>query len=339
MSNTLDCPTLLRNFLIYHESIRGHSQKTSDEYFLDLRLFFRYLKLSRSGFRFAKTEPDWDSVSIADIDIAFVKAVTLNEVYDFLSFLSRERSTQPNSRRAVPKGLSAAARARKISAIKGFFKYLTNKSHELDENPVRELEPPKLKKTLPHYLSLDQSVGLLDAVKGPFQSRDYCILTLFLNCGLRVSELASLNLSDVRDETLRVLGKGGKERILYLNAACRSALLDYMAERLIPNDENETALFISRNRQRVAVPTVQLLVKKHLLSAGLDTTVYSTHKLRHTAATLMLQNGVDVRTLQEVLGHEHLNTTQIYTHIDNAELRSAADANPLARVKKRQNKT
>jgi site-specific recombinase XerD len=330
-----DCPVILRNFLVYHESIRGHSQKTSDEYFLDLRLFFRYLKLSRSGYRFTKDEPDWDSVPIADIDIAFVKTITLNDVYDYLNFLSRERSSQPNSRRAVKKGLMATTRARKISAIKGFFKYLETKTHELKDNPVRDLEPPKQKKALPHYLSLQESVELLNAVEGPFQSRDYCILTLFLNCGLRISELAALNLSDVREETLRVLGKGNKERILYLNDACQNALLDYMAERLIPNDENEQALFISRNRRRVAVATVQLLVKKHLLSAGLDTTVYSTHKLRHTAATLMLQNGVDVRTLQEVLGHEHLNTTQIYTHVDSAELRLAARANPLAKLKRK----
>ena len=200
---------------------------------------------------------------------------------------------------------------------------------------MQDLDAPRLKKTLPRYLNLDESVELLSHVDGPNQVRDYCILTLFLNCGLRISELIGLNVTDVRGDQLRVLGKGNKERVLFLNEACRSALDDWMTERSTLTLLDQNALFVTpRNRQRITRATVHKLVKKHLSAAGLDSTKYSSHKLRHTAATLMLQNGVDVRTLQEVLGHDHLNTTQIYTHVDNDDLRTAARANPLAKVRK-----
>ena len=203
---------------------------------------------------------------------------------------------------------------------------------------MQDLDAPRLKKTLPRYLNLDESVELLSHVDGPNQVRDYCILTLFLNCGLRISELIGLNVTDVRGDQLRVLGKGNKERVLFLNEACRSALDDWMTERSTLTLLDQNALFVTpRNRQRITRAAVHKLVKKHLSAAGLDSTKYSSPKLRHTAATLMLQNGVDVRTLQEVLGHDHLNTTQIYTHVDNDDLRTAARANPLAKVRKTAN--
>ena len=334
MQLDLDCPVILRDFLTYHESIRGHSQKTSDEYFLDLRMFFRFVKWSREKPAKNSNEPPWDEIPIADVDVRFVASISISDVYAFMNYLSRERSRQPNSKYAG-KGLSASTRARKISSIKSYFKYLTNKAHILAENPVQDMDSPKTKKSLPHYLSLEDSLKLLESVSGPFQTRDYCMLTLFLNCGLRISELVGLNRADIRDETIRILGKGNKERILYLNAAARAAIDAYIPDRLVAAVPDADALFTSRNRRRISAQTVHKLVKKHLFAAGLDTAVYSTHKLRHTAATLMLSNGVDVRTLQEVLGHEHLNTTQIYTHIDNAELRTAANANPLSKVKRK----
>ena len=206
----------------------------------------------------------------------------------------------------------------------------------MDVNPVKDLDMPKLKKTLPKYLTLDESMQLLDSVDGQNRERDYCILTFFLNCGLRISELCGLNLQDIQDDAMRVLGKGNKVRIVYLNEACKTALQSYLAVRrpIVGRDKN--ALFLSSRNERVSRSTVHALVKKHLGAAGLDTTQYSTHKLRHTAATLMLQNGVDVRAVQEVLGHEHLNTTEIYTHIDNEALRVAARANPLSRVKQKE---
>lgn len=321
-----EAPQVLRDFLIYHETIRGHSKATVDEYYLDLRNFLRYLKLSR-GLVPRKTE--LEEISISDVDIEFIRKVTLAEVYDYLSFLSRDKIRQPNS--SEPQfGISQTSRARKIAAIRSFFKYLTVKAKLLDENPVQDLDSPKIPKTLPRYLTLDESRRLLLAVDGKNKERDFCILCLFLNCGLRISELVGLNVSDYRGETLRVLGKGNKERTVYLNDACRMALDQYLEVRKELAPTRVAALFLSNRRSRMSVDAVQVMVKKNLTKAGLDASLYSTHKLRHTAATLMLQNGVDVRTLQEVLGHENLNTTQIYTHIDNAELRTAAAANPLA---------
>ncbi|MDR0326370.1 MAG: tyrosine-type recombinase/integrase [Oscillospiraceae bacterium] len=319
-------PAVLRDYLSYHETIAGHSDKTVDEYFLDLRLFFRFMVKNRH-----KISVPLEDISITEVDAAFLQSVTLNEVYDFLRYLSRERPKQQNSSH-TDYGLTAAARARKVVAIRSFFKYL-KKFHIIDENPVSELESPKQIKKLPRYLSLQESLALLQAVEGRHAERDYAILTLFLNCGLRRSELAGLNATDANEEKIRIFGKGGKERELYLNDACRDALNAWLEVRSKETDEK--ALFISGQGKRMHPNTIHALVKKHLLSAGLDPNRYSTHKLRHTAATLMLSNGVDVRTLQEVLGHEHLNTTQIYTHIDNTELRLAAKANPLSKVKKR----
>ena len=220
-----------------------------------------------------------------------------------------------------------------MATIRSFYKYLTNKAKLLTENPMQDLDSPRLKTSLPRYLDLEESVELLESVDGANSVRDYCILTLFLNCGLRISELCALNTTDIQDDALRVLGKGNKVRIVYLNDACKEALNGYLAVRrpIVGRDQN--ALFLSSRNERVSRSTVHALVKKHLSEAGLDSMQYSAHKLRHTAATLMLQNGVDVKAVQEVLGHEHLNTTEIYTHIDNEALRVAAKANPLSRVK------
>ena len=327
-----DAPPILRDFLVYHETIQGHSRRTVDEYFLDLRNFFRFLKLDKG--RVARNTP-LDQISIDDVDLELVSSVTLSDVYSYMNYLSRDRIVHPNSPDAHS-GLSAPARARKVAAIRSFYKYLTNKAKLISENPMQDLDSPHLKKSLPRYLDLEESVSLLDHVDGANQARDYCILTLFLNCGLRISELVGLNVTDVRGNQLRVLGKGNKERMLFLNEACQSALEDWLTERSMLTLVDQNALFVTlQNRRRISRAAVHKLVKKHLAAAGLDSTQYSAHKLRHTAATLMLQNGVDVRTLQEVRGHDHLNTTQIYTHVDNDDLRIAARANPLGKVKKR----
>ena len=324
-----DAPQILCDFLSYHETIKAHSQKTVDEYFLDLRNFFRYMKQSRD--RSLRDTP-WDEISILDVDIDFIRAITLTDIYGYLTYLSRDRAQQQNSVR-TEYGLSAATRARKIATLRSFFNYLTNKAHLLEDNPVKELDSPKLRKNLPKYLTLDESLELLASVDGPHKERDYCILTIFLNCGLRISELIGLNLTDIQGDALRVLGKGNKVRIVYLNDACKTALERYLAVRRPVSGRDQNALFLSSRNQRISRSNVHALVKKHLSQAGLDSARYSSHKLRHTAATLMLQNGVDVKAVQEVLGHEHLNTTEIYPHIDNEALRVAARANPLGRVK------
>jgi len=324
-----DSPRILIDFLSYHETIKAHSQKTVDEYYLDLRNFFRYIKQTRDP---ALRDLSLDEIDIRDVDISLIRQLTLTDIYGYMSYLSRDRAVHQNSRHSQ-RGLSAASRARKIATLRSFFNYLTNKVHLLTENPMKDMDSPKLQKSLPRYLTLTESVELLESVDGGNKERDYCILTLFLNCGLRISELIGINLPDIQDDALRVLGKGNKVRVVYLNEACKEALTRYLAVRRPISGRDAEALFLSSRDQRISRSSVHALVKKHLAQAGLDSSQYSSHKLRHTAATLMLQNGVDVKAVQEVLGHEHLNTTEIYTHIDNESLRVAAKANPLSKIK------
>ena len=325
-----EAPEILRDFLSYHETIKAHSKRTVDEYFLDLRNFFRYLKQIRDP---QLADKALDEIDIMDVDLDFVASVTLTDIYGYMTYLSRDRIQHQNSPNS-DYGLNAASRARKIATIRSFYNYLTNKMHLLRENPVKDIDSPKLKKTLPKYLTLDESLQLLNSVDGKNQERDYCILTLFLNCGLRISELVGLNLNDIQDDALRVLGKGNKVRIIYLNDACQDAIKRWLAVRRPITGRDANALFLSSQNERISRSTAHAMVKKRLGEAGIDASQYSSHKLRHTAATLMLQNGVDVRAVQEVLGHDHLNTTEIYTHIDNESLRVAAKANPLSCVKK-----
>ena len=328
MKRYSDCPQVLREFLIYHENIMGQSQLTISEYYLDLRMFLRFIKLMRADMPITT---DLDSIDIRDIDISFIREIDTPDLFDFLTYLANDRAVNPES--AAPDyGISAAARARKLSSIKSFYKYLTVRTKQLEENPVAELEYPKLRKSLPKYLTLDQSAALLQAVSGQNEKRDYAILMLFLNCGIRRSELVGLNLTDVYEDRIRVVGKGNKERFVYFGSACRKAIDAYLEERKQIELSDNRALFGSRDKNRISVTAVHRLVKKALLQAGLDSTQFSAHKLRHTAATMMLSGGVDVKTVQEVLGHENLNTTQIYTHIESTELKIAAEANPLSKL-------
>ncbi len=330
MDYRYDAPEILKGFLVYHETIKGHSRKTVDEYFLDLRNFFRYLKIIKGK---APRSVALEDVSIADVDIELVKSVTLSDVYDYLSYLSRDRARHHNSPE-TRYGLTASSRARKIATIRSYYKYLTVKTHQLSENPVADLDSPKVKKSLPRYLSLDESKKLLNSVDGANRERDYCILTIFLNCGLRISEVVGLNLSDISSDHLLIHGKGNKERVVYINDACAESLKDYYAIRKNIAAIDKNAFFLSSRRTRISKSTVHSLVKRHISAAGLDSNKYSAHKLRHTAATLMLHSGVDVRTLQELLGHEHLNTTEIYTHVESEGLREAAAMSPLSDFKK-----
>ena len=329
MDYRIDSPQLLLDFLSYHETIKAHSQRTVDEYYLDMRNFFRYLKQQRDPLLADKR---LDEIDIRDVDINFISRITLTDIYSYLTYLSRDRVQHQNSENSN-KGLNAASRARKLATIRSFFNYICNKRHLLEENPCKDVDTPKQMKSLPRYLTLNESLSLLESVDGANRERDYCILTLFLNCGLRISELIGLDITDIHDDALRVLGKGNKVRVVYLNQACKDALAQYLAVRRPITGKDKNALFLSGQNKRISRSMVHALVKKHLSAAGLDSEKYSSHKLRHTAATLMLQNGVDVKAVQEVLGHEHLNTTEIYTHIDNEALRVAAKANPLSHVK------
>lgn len=312
---------ILKEYLFYQETVRARSSKTVNEYFIDLRTFFRYLKIHRG---LVPSDVEFDKIKIDDVDLNLLKTVSLNDAYEYMNYLVRDRNNK------------VAARARKCSSLKGYFKFLSSNRKYLDKNPLEDLEMPKKPKKLPKYLTLEQSMELLKSVEGDYKERDYAILTLFLNCGLRVSEMAGLNYTDIRtDNTIRVVGKGNKERVIYLNKACVNALNDYMKVRPVDGVKDKKALFISRNHNRMSVKTIQAMVYKYLAKIGLDAQGYSCHKLRHTAATLMYQYGdVDVRVLKEVLGHENLGTTEIYTHLSSPQLKSAADNNPLANVSK-----
>ncbi len=323
-----DCPQVVRDFLVYHETIKGQSPRTISEYHLDLRMFFRFIKLMRLDM---PIHTNLDEIPITDIGLDFIAEIKTSDILDFLSYLASDRVQNANSP-APDYGVSAAARARKLSAIKSLYKYLTVRTKLLTENPAADLDYPKLRKSLPKYLTLEQSAKLLQAVSGQNQARDYAILMLFLNCGIRRSELVGLNMTDVYEDRIRVIGKGNKERFVYFGSACRKAIDQYLLVRQKQVLTDNRALFGSRNGNRVSVHAVHALVKKAFLKAGLDATQFSAHKLRHTAATMMLSGGVDVKTVQEVLGHENLNTTQIYTHIESTELKIAAEANPISKL-------
>ena len=315
-------PPLLQDFANHQLAIKNKSELTVDEYALDLILFFRYLKAQQSG---EALSPSLADIDISDINIEFLRKVTLADAYAFLSYCKSERDND------------AAARARKVSSIRAFFKYLCVQRKLLDENPMQELETPKQKRAQPKYLTLEESLRLLASVEGKYKERDYCILTLFLNCGLRLSELVSINYTDIKDNnTLVVRGKGNKERTVYLNEACVTAIRNYMAVRPVDKvrPKDKTALFLSSRFQRISPKTVQHMVYGYLDKCGLGDRGLSVHKLRHTAATLMYQHGnVDVLVLKEILGHENLGTTEIYTHLVDEQLKKASDANPLSNVK------
>ena len=321
MSYTIfkEAPPVILEFLNYIGNVKGRSDLTVDEYYRDLRTFFRFLIKDRG---LVKDDIPVDDIDISSVDLAMIESVTFSEIILFLNYCKDERNN------------TAATRARKTSSLKDFFNYLTIKVHKLSHNPTEELEAPKKGKRLPKYLTLEESLNLLKAVDGEFKERDYCILIFFLNCGLRLSELVGINLSDINSEyTLKIRGKGNKERMLTLNPACVNALKEYLKVRPTNAITDKNALFISRKRCRMTNKGVYHMVNHYLEKIGLGNQGYSPHKLRHTAATLMFQKGgVDIRTLQAILGHSNLGTTQIYTHIADEQIEKGLNANPLANI-------
>lgn len=316
-----NCPPIIRDFLTYNETIKGKSSRSVEGYYLDLQTFFRYLLMVRG---MIPKDTEFEKIDISAVNIELIKTVTVTDLYSFMVYCKNEKNN------------NNATRARKTSTLRMFFKFLHSQTHQLESNPALLLEAPKVKQGLPKHLTLEDSLELLSSVDGANQKRDYCILVFFLNCGLRLAELCALNLSSIsNDGTLTVIGKGNKERIVYLNNACLTALQEYLAVRPhegLPATE-KNALFISRNHKRISPKTVQYIVKSYLEKSGLGNMGYSTHKLRHTAATLMYQHGdVDIRVLKEILGHANLGTTQIYTHVANKQLADATNQNPLANV-------
>jgi len=319
-----DNPEFLNSFLDYSITILNKSPNSVKEYNYDLAMFLKYMKI-----HFKMTDKtDFEEIKINDFNINTLKKITLEDIHAFVSYLATANRSKP------------ATRARKISTIRIFFKYLAVKAKIIEVNPAQNLETPKQDKRMPKYLSLEESQKLLEISSDENnrnKERDFAIITLFLNCGMRLSELVTINIKDISftDNKLNVIGKGNKERTIYLNKACINAVNDYLKVR--PREgvkfDSKDALFLSERRERISNRTVQYIVEKELKAAGLDTTKYSVHKLRHTAATLMYQYGnVDIRALQELLGHESISTTEIYTHVANSQVRNAVESNPLANM-------
>ena len=313
-------PQSVIEFLNYLSVVKSKSELTVLEYASDLRLFFRFMLVYRG---IVAKDTEFEKIDISFIDLDFIKTVKISDAYAFLSYCRSERKND------------SASIARKVSSLRAFFKYLCVKMKQIPENPMEELESPKLKKALPKYLSLEESIQLLESIDGRDKERDYAIITLFLNCGLRLSELCSLNYSDIKtDGTMTVTGKGNKERTIYLNEMCVNAVKEYMKVRPVDGVKDKHALFLSNRKSRISPNTVQHIVEKFIEKSGLGDRGYSTHKLRHTAATLMYQKGgVDVLLIKDILGHENLATTEIYTHIVDEQLKDAVSSNPLNKLK------
>ncbi len=314
-----DLPIIAEDFLNYMETIKGASSNTVKEYYYDLRTFFKYLKLR---YRLVDDSTPFEEIDIRDIDIPFIKKINLQDLHAYIGFVDKNMDNGNH------------AKSRKVASIKSFYSYLYGIVNVIDKNPADFLEFPKTKNRQPVFLTLEEAKNLLDAVNTNkneyYRKRDYAILTLFLNCGLRLSELVSIDIDKIKSDTLAVVGKGNKERTIYLNDACIYAINDYLKVRPEENNDKK-ALFLSKRKNRISTRAVQHAIDKYLKIAGLDPSVYSAHKLRHTAATLMYQYGnVDIRALQEILGHDNVSTTQIYTHINDERLRTAVKNNPLS---------
>ncbi|WP_373898436.1 tyrosine recombinase XerC [Haloimpatiens sp. FM7315] len=319
----IDMPICVRDFLNYLEVIKGKSPNTIEGYKIDLTMFFRFIKIYKNYGEISNSM-GFSDIPINDIQNPILKDINLSDLYAFMSFTEKQRNN------------SAYARARKVATLKSFFKYLHGKAKIVDENIALELETPKIDKRNPVYLTLSESKKLLKTIDGTYKERDFCIITLFLNCGLRISELCGIDISRIKGDVLTVIGKGNKERTVYLNKACLEAIESYLNVRnlvlgKIPMQDKDT-LFLSKNYTRFSKRGIEMMVKKYIIKANLDSTKYTPHKLRHTAATLMYKyGGVDIRSLQEILGHENVSTTQIYTHVDNEKLREAIKSNPLSK--------
>ena len=318
------CPDYLKEFLIYMETIKGRSSRTVDGYYIELRSFIRFLMIKNN---MVSSDTDYTDIDISVAPFELIENATKLDAMEFLAEFQTKHQNQ------------AKARSRKVSAIRSFYKYLTVSSGKLIENPMLNLETPKLKKTLPKYLTLEQALELLTHINTNFTERDFCIITLFLNCGMRLSELCGINMSDIHDNRLRLLGKGNKERIVYLNNSCLNAINNYLAvlnsgEKIKRSDKEKDALFLNKNGKRIGARRVEQIVEDCLKQAGLDGMGISPHKLRHTAATLLYQDaGVDIRVLKELLGHESLSTTEIYTHVSNKQIEDASKKSPLGNIK------
>lgn len=312
-------PEFLNDYLVHLKLVKMLSERTINEYYIDIRLFLKYIHKININ-----SDAETDIIDISNMDIDEIIKVSVSDVYNFIFYVSDERNNNQRTR------------YRKLSSLRSFFKYLIKIKHIIEKDPTIDIDMPSPKSALPKYLSLEESKHLLETANNSDSLRDYCMITLLLNCGMRLSELISINIADIdfTENRIKILGKGEKERIIYLNNACISSLKNYLELRKdIPEAENEPALFISNRNKRISKRRVQQIVEKTIRNAELDGKGITTHKLRHTAATLMYQYGeADILTLKELLGHSSISTTEIYTHLNNEQVRNAVENNPLASV-------
>lgn len=315
-----DVPIYMIDFMNYLKTIKGLSSSTVNEYYYDCRLFLKYIKIRKNPYKY-------DLENIDDIDIKYfslddLEKINLIDIHSYISYRDNNRDN------------NSTTRARKISSLRTFYKYMVNVTGQIKNNPTSNLETPKIKKRNPVYLTLDESTKLLETIaeeKNIFtRKRDFSIVLTFLTTGIRLSELSSMNINTIKDLQFSVIGKGNKERIVYMTEACKMALDDYINVR--PQITGEEALYLSNRNNRMSNRAIQHMLDKYLLKCGFDVKIYSPHKLRHTAATLMYKEGVDIRTLQKILGHTSVATTQIYTHVEDNDMRKAINFSPLSKI-------
>lgn len=327
----LTTPLILDDYLSYLKSIRALSEKTIREYRYDL-INFIYFQILRKVY-FNDKENLNNDIKNERINInklfnrSFINDINIQDMYSYISYLDNELND------------NSSTRSRKISALRSFYKYLHQEIEIIDNNITEKLRNPKIQKRQPVYLTLSETELLLDTInkeKNEFlKNRDLAIVFTFLTTGMRLSELVSVDLKDIKDDHFSIVGKGNKERTIYLTKNCIDLIDNYiMIRKNYLKEIKVDALFISTRKNRISNRAVQSTVEKYLKRAGFDTRVYSTHKLRHTAATLMYKYGnVDIRALKDVLGHESVSTTQIYTHLDDEDLKNAVNKNPLSNLK------
>jgi site-specific recombinase XerD len=321
--NKNECPDFLNDYIFYLRVVRGRAETTINEYFINIRMFLRYILKEKQN----RSEP-LEAIKIKDFPKELLNEITLRDVYGFFDFLAFERENKP------------AARARKTAALKSLFQFLQKRANLVDHNPVEDVEMPTVKRALPKFLTLEESLRLLSSDSYEEPERDFCMVTLFLNCGMRLNELVSINISDIDFEERKLLlkGKGSKQRIIYINDACIAAIKTYLNSRKNPPEE-PNALFLSRKKRRISRRRVEQIIEKLLNETGLGNRGISPHKLRHTAATLMYQHGnVDTLVIKDVLGHASIATTEIYTHLSDERKQSAAESLPIAKMKRRPKK-
>ena len=299
-------PKYVVGYLNYLRVERNLAPGTIVNYANTIQTFLRWYSFVQSG----KPFDQFQQLEIEWITLEDLSSLSRNDIYEFLAFCANELNNSSNSR------------SNKLSALKSFFSYLREiePSRTIQSNPAIEIAAPKKEKPIPKFLTIDNAKLLLNVAKSSGNDRDYCILLWFLSCGMRLSELAGMNLKDVRKSNgnaeVLIRGKGRKERMVPLNQPCWDAYELYLIQRnSMKPDEKEQALFLSNRASRLSRRQIERIVEKYLKIAGLHQQGYSAHLLRHTFASSAFELGGNVVDIGAQLGHESIATTQRYVHL------------------------